>query len=256
MIAGLRARLYGALDPTQRRRGLSLLNGLIVAAILVSVVVAVLDTEQPLAQRYAAAFLAADVVLTVIFASEYLLRLWTAPENPRYRGPLGRLRWAVTPSALLDLAALAPALIYAGATPAYLFRLLRLARILRLAKLGRFSQAWNEIVTAVQSRRDELVLTFVAALGLMLVAATLLHLVEGSSQPEQFGSIPRALWWAVVTLTTIGYGDVYPHSVLGKMLASLTAFCGIGLIAAPTGILASAFSEAAQRRRARETGEA
>jgi voltage-gated potassium channel len=82
----------------------------------------------------------------------------------------------------------------------------------------------------------------------MLVSATALYLVEGPEQPDKFGSIPRALWWAAVTLTTIGYGDVFPVTPLGKLLAAMTAMAGIGLIAAPTGILAAAFSEAFQRQ--------
>ena len=250
MIRRLRARLHAALDP-EAREGLSPLNLFLTLAILASVSLAVLDTEPTLVRRFGSAFWAADLVLTVVFLVEYAARLWTAPENPRFAGRFkGRLRWATSPAALIDLLALVPALVFVGATPAYLFRLVRLLRILRLARLGRFSRALHLIAAAVSSRRDELLVTLGAAVTAMLVAATLLYLVEGPSQPEAFGSIPRALWWAVVTLTTIGYGDVYPHTVLGKVLAGLTAVVGIGLIAAPTGILAAAFSDAAQRRRA------
>ena len=103
------------------------------------------------------------------------------------------------------------------------------------------------------SRRDELILSLVAGLSLIVVAATALYLAEGGVQPEKFGSIPRALWWSVATMTTIGYGDVYPITPLGKVLASVTAILSIGLIAMPTGILAAAFSDGMDRhRRARE----
>jgi voltage-gated potassium channel len=105
---------------------------------------------------------------------------------------------------------------------------------------------------AIHSRRYELLLTLVAALFVMLISATLLYLVEGPLQPDKFGSIPRALWWSVVTLTTIGYGDVYPESPLGRVLAACTAVTGVGLIAAPAGILAGAFNDAIQRRRESE----
>jgi voltage-gated potassium channel len=245
----LRARLHGELDPTCRA-GLSLLNRLIVVAIIASVALAVLETEPHIARRLGRPFWMADVVLTTLFLLEYAVRLWTAPENPRFAHPVfGRLRWAATPAAVIDLLALVPALVFVGATPAYLFRLVRLLRILRLARLGRFSKAWGLVSQALHSRREELLVTLAAAGLAMLTAATLLHLVEGSAQPEEFGSIPRALWWAVVTLTTIGYGDVYPVTVLGKVLAGITAVTGIGLIAAPTGILAAAFSDAVQSRR-------
>lgn len=245
----LRARLYRALDVSQRTR-LSRLNIALIVVIVLSVAVAVLDTEASIAVPMAPLFRWLDLIFLIVFGIEYLARLWSAPENPRYAHPLwGRLRWMVSPAAIIDLLALAPALIFAGATPAYLFRLFRLLRILRLAKLGRFSRAWGLMADAVASRRAELLLTLAAAGMVMLVSACLLYLIEGDTQPDKFGSIPRAMWWAVITMTTIGYGDVFPVTPLGKLVAGLTAIAGIGLIAAPTGILAAAFSDAAQRHR-------
>lgn len=130
-------------------------------------------------------------------------------------------------------------------------RLVRLLRILRIAKLGRMSRTFRQLVAAIASRRYELILTMLLAIGLVLAGASLLYWAEGEVQPDKFGSIPRALWWAVVTLTTIGYGDVYPITPLGKVFAGAVAFAGIGLIAMPAGILAAAFSDAMQRERAR-----
>ena len=149
---------------------------------------------------------------------------------------------------MIDLISFAPALL-GGFGPAYLLRLLRLARILRLAKLGRFSKAWSLLAEAVGSRRYELMLTAMAAVFVLLISATLLYAVEGQGQPDKFGSIPRAFWWSVVTLTTIGYGDVYPATTLGKILTGITAVIGIGLIATPAGIIAAALSDALQKQR-------
>lgn len=104
----------------------------------------------------------------------------------------------------------------------------------------------NLFFVAVSHRRHELFLTVALALILMLASSSLLYLVEGETRKEVFGSIPRAMWWSVTTLTTVGYGDVYPVTVLGKCLAALTAFAGIGLIAMPTGVMAGAFNEAIQ----------
>lgn len=244
-----RARLYAALDASRGER-LSLLNTVLVVAILLSVAVAVIDTERSIAEPLAGVFLGLDALFLILFGAEYLARLWAAPENPNYAHPVsGRLRWMMSLNAIVDLLALAPALILFGATPAYLLRLFRLLRIMRLAKLGRFSRAWQMMAEAVASRRTELWLTLGSAGLIMLVSASMLYLIEGDVQPDKFGSIPRAMWWSVITMTTIGYGDVFPITPLGKLVAGMTAIAGIGLIAAPTGILASAFSDAAQRHR-------
>jgi voltage-gated potassium channel len=244
---GRRAWLRRQLDPAAQTQGLSLVNSGLVAAILTSGLFAVLDTEPTISGPHTQFFSAAELVFGLLFALEYGLRLWLAGEGASSAAWRARLRWAVSLPALVDLAALLPMLLALG-SPVALLRLLRLVRILRLAKLGRFSGAWRVMGEAVHERRYELALSLCAALAAMLLAASLLYVVEGPLQPDKFGSIPRALWWAAMTLTTIGYGDVYPQSPLGRALAAAFAFVGIGLIAAPTGILAAAFSAAYQRR--------
>jgi voltage-gated potassium channel len=252
-VASLRLRLHRALDPAARPRGLSKLNIFIALAIIASVAVAVLETEASVAAGREALFRNLEILFAGVFAVEYALRFWTAAEDARLgSGWRARWRWMVSPAAIIDVLAIVPALALSGLAPSYMLRLLRLARILRLAKLGRLSRAWRLMSEAIRSRRYELLLTLFAAVFVMLVSATLLYLVEGPAQPEKFGSIPRALWWSVVTLTTIGYGDVYPESPLGRVLAAFTAVMGVGLIAAPAGILAGAFTEALQRHRERE----
>jgi voltage-gated potassium channel len=124
-------------------------------------------------------------------------------------------------------------------------------RLLSLARLGGMSEAARLLGAAVVARRYELGLAFAVAGAVLLFAATALYLVESDVQPDKFGSIPRALWWAIITMTTVGYGDVYPVTVVGKLLGGLTALCAIGVIAMPTGILAAAFSDAFQQRRRR-----
>jgi voltage-gated potassium channel len=152
----------------------------------------------------------------------------------------------LTPLALLDLAAIAPFLLGYGTTDTFLLRVLRLLRIFRLARLGRFSVAIHLLAGAIRSRRYELSLSFVIAASVLVLSSALMYALEADAQPETFGSIPRALWWSVATLTTVGYGDVYPITPAGRVLAGLTAISAIGLIAMPTGILAAAFSDAFQ----------
>lgn len=246
----VRARLYAALDPRARTRGLSRLNQALIFLILTAGAIAVLETEPSLTRDFQSVFTCLETALGLVFALEYAARLWTAPEQTP-DGPAWpqRLRFVVSVTGLIDLLAIFSSFLITGGSSALLLRFVRLARLLRLAKLGRMSRALDHMVEAVSSRRDELVLSLSAGLVLMIAAATALYLAEGSVQPDKFGSIPRALWWSVATMTTIGYGDVYPVTALGKCLAAAVALISIGVIAMPTGILAASFSDAMQRHR-------
>lgn len=247
----LRARLYRQLDPEARKRGLSVTNVALAVFIVFASVVAILATEPTIYNQNARLFIMAEWVFGGVFIVEYLARLWVAPERPDAPTPWrARLRFMLSFSGLIDLLTII-ATLTPGAPAGPLLRAFRLLRVLRLAKLGRMSSAWKYIGEAISSRRPELFLSLFFGVGLMVVSATLLYLVEGDAQPDKFGSIPRALWWAVATLTTIGYGDIYPVTPLGKLLASVTAVTSIGLIALPTGILAAAFSDAMARHRER-----
>ena len=168
-------------------------------------------------------------------------------QGPEFAGVAGRLRYVFSIPSLIDLAAILPFLFVFGASDAYLLRLFRLMRILSLAKLGRFSNALKNISVAISKRRYELFMSLFAAIIVMLLAATVLYLAEGASNPQSFGSIPRAMWWGVATMTKVGYGGAFPMTVFGKICASIFAIAAIGVIAMPTGILAAAFSEAFQR---------
>lgn len=254
-----RQRLYRALEPKARHGdGISRTNRLVGVIILVSVLFAVLESEPMVRTGREGLFRAFDVGFGVLFLIEYLARLWTCVEDPRFSGSVrGRLRYMRTPGALIDLFALSPLLVVAVGAELYLLRLVRLVRVLRIARLGRFSQAFDALAQAVHSRRYELWMSVAFAGILLLLSSTALHVVEGHAQPEHFGSIPRAMWWSVATLTTVGYGDTFPLPLLGRVLAGFTALTGIGRIAMPTGILASAFSDALQRQRraAAKSGE-
>lgn len=245
----LRAAFARELDPALRDApGLSITNSLICWLIGAALLMTVLRTEIALHATQPSYFLYLDVVLGGLLSIEYLLRAWASIENPAYPN---RLAYLVTPAALLDLLAVLVTLLSPLGTEGFLLRLAMLLRILRIAKLGRFSLALSAIVEAVQRRAFELWLSLGVSAGLLLITSSLLYLVEGGAQPEAFGSIPRAMWWSVATLTTVGYGDVYPITPLGRFFAAITAIAGIGLIAMPTGILASAFSDVFQARQSR-----
>lgn len=247
----LRRRAYEQLEPTARTaNGLSLTNRVLIVLILAAAGVAVLETEPTISQGRDQLFRFLEITFGAVFLSEYIARIWTAVENPRcasHRFP--RVRYALTPAGLVDLIAILPALFAFGGGGTLVLRFVRMARLLRLAKLGRTSRAWRHVAEAIRSRRFELGLTIAMGAAALLVSATLLYWAEGDAQPEEFGSIPRSLWWAIATLTTVGYGDAVPVTALGRLLSGIVAVVGIALIALPTGILAAAFSDAMQRQR-------
>ncbi|WP_218574463.1 ion transporter [Halopseudomonas laoshanensis] len=245
----IRAKLHLAVDPSARARGISSFNLVACGLILIAVLVAVLETEQTLVDQYPSFFMIADGLFFIIFAIEYCLRLYVAPLNPRFSGRFGRIRYIFSFWAVIDLIALLPFLLAGAGTSAYYLRLARLFRVLGIARLGRFTHAWRVLGGAFYSRRYELLISALVALLLLLVSSTFLYLIEADGQPDAFGSVPRALWWSVATLTTVGYGDVTPHTPIGQFFAGITAVAGIGLVAMPTGILAAAFSDAFQKQR-------
>lgn len=241
-----RRRAYELLRGTRREDPLSRwVNEGIVALILLNVVAFVLESIPSLAARYGSFFTLFETVSVAIFTAEYLARLWVAPEDPQTPHPvLGRLRWSVTPLALVDLLAVAP--FYLGAlVPLDLrvLRALRVLRILRILKLARYSKALQAMGRVIRRKKQELVMTLAACSLLLVVAASLMWMAEQEVQPEAFGSIPQAIWWAIITLTTVGYGDAVPMTAAGRVIAAIIAIIGIGFIALPAGILASGFVE-------------
>lgn len=247
----LRHRVSAAIDPEMREApGLSTFNRVVTGAILTLISIGVLETEAHVIRDYDGLMQAMKLVLFAFFAVEYALRVWVATLNPRYSSVW---KFLLTPAALLDLLVLLTFVTPFLGLEASVFRLLQLARILRLGRMGRYSRAMNLLFDAFRSRSTELALSVMLAFGLMLGASTLLYIVEAEAQPEAFGSIPRAMWWAVATLTTVGYGDVVPVTPLGRFLAALTALSGIGIIALPTSVMAGAFSDAIRRAREERT---
>lgn len=230
---------------------------LVVIVILAGSVIAMLETEQSLwrDEHMAAAFRLLDRILLAFFSIEYLLRFWTAGEVAAWRSWRGRLVWMTRPWHLFDLFLIVVFLLPHLGAEIFILRFLRIGRVFMVLRLSRLTAAGQMLGACIYARRYELLVSVMMALLLMVVAAVFLYLVEGSVQPEAFGSVPRALWWAMATLTTVGYGDVYPTTPLGKALAGVVAFIGIGVIAIPTGIVAGAFANAMTRPRGEARGQ-
>ncbi|WP_176399803.1 ion transporter [Novosphingobium sp. B 225] len=225
-------------------------NWALVMLIVFAVTTAVLATEPEIFHRYPQFFQIIEPLFGIIFSIEYGARLWTASETAGDESDLRkRIQFVFSPIGILDLIVLLATLTPLLAADYAILRLGRLFRLVMLARLSRFTLAFQDLAKAVVARRFELFVTLALAGFLLLFGATALYVVEGDIQPDKFGSIPRALWWSIITLTTVGYGDVSPVTPLGKFLASLVALAGIGLVAMPTGIMAAAFSDAMERRR-------
>jgi voltage-gated potassium channel len=235
-----------------RKGRVDALDAVLIVLIIANVVAVMLETVPGVRAQYGRALFLFECFSMAVFTVEYLLHLWVCTEDPKYaRSPWPRLRWAVSPMALIDLVAITPFYLQFFLTGADLrFVLaLRLLRMLRVLKLGRYSAAAQTLARVLKSKREELSVMFLVAVIVLVVASGLMYYAEHPHQPEKFSSIPAAMWWAVITLTTIGYGDVYPVSTLGQVLGGVIAVCGIGLVALPTAIVSAGFAEEIARRR-------
>ena len=221
----------------------TILERVISYIILLSVLTLVLETEPTLSQPFKQYFSQAEFIFLTIFSCEYIVRLSLAGVRPEYQGLKGRLKYMISPFALIDLIAILPSLL-AGLLPdLMLIRLVRLVRMMRIAKLIKSNRALTAFFIACRTSGSQLAASLMATLLMLFVGAVLLYVAESEAQPEAFGSIPRAMWWSMATLTTVGYGDTYPVTVLGKLLASMVAILGISVVALPAGIIAANFSK-------------
>lgn len=239
--------MYDLLAPHQGGRLGILADTVILVLIAVNVVAVMLETVDPLYARFAVLFEWFEVVSVAIFTVEYAARLWTAVEEDRYSKPItGRLRYAMTFFMLIDLLAILPFFLMAlGVTLDLRFlRALRLLRVFRLFKMGRYSTAARTFVRVLNERKEKLVIAVSANLILLIVASSAMYIVEHEAQPDVFPSIPETLWWGVITLTTVGYGDVVPVTALGQLVGAVVAVLGIGMFALPAALIATGFSQA------------
>ena len=230
-------------------RGSKVFDVFIIALIGLNVLAVVLGSVKSIYTAYQAFFIWFEVFSVAVFTAEYLLRMWACVEegSGRFVHPVkGRLRFAFTPMALIDLAAILP--FYLSMFISLDLRFLRALRLVRILKLTRYSTAINLLLNVFKEESP----SFGAALFILAIilvfASTGIFLFEHKTQPETFSSIPSAIWWAGATLTTVGYGDVIPITTGGKIFGIGVMIVGIGMVALPAGILASAFSQRLHQR--------
>jgi voltage-gated potassium channel len=221
----------------------------IILLIVVNLVCAALETVPALDARYGRAFAAIEWISLVLFTIEYVARVWIAVEHAPDRHlshARTRLRYVTSAAGIVDLLAVLPfwlALFFAAD-----LRFLMVLRVVRFLKLTRYSPAMRSLIEVLYNERRALFGCFVILTGTTLITASLMHLAERDVQPDRLGTVPDAMWWAIVTLGTIGYGDVVPVTAAGKVIAALTIFCGLVMVALPVGIIATAFAATIHRR--------
>ncbi len=247
----LRRRVFDVIEDVGPRTLLpGLFAGSLIILILINVVAAILETVPSVVSGHRALFNLIENFSLAVFGIEYLVRLWVCVEQPRYRGMRpwrARLAYAVTPAAIIDLLAIAPFLLGLFFEHVNL-RTLVLLRLLRLFKLGRYSTGFQSLLEAVRRERQALLASFLVLFSVVLIAASLAYIAERSAQPEAFGSIPAAVWWALETVTTVGYGDVIPKTLPGRIIGGITMMTGILMIALPVAIIGSSFTEVVRQR--------
>ena len=225
-------------------------NHSLILLIVLNVVAIILESVDTIYGRYERAFWYFEVFSVAVFTVEYLARVWSSIEldDAAKSSPvIGRIKYMVTPLALVDLIAILP--FYLSLYLPFDLRFLRGLRLLRLFKLTRYSPALGALLDVVQKEADALLAAMVVLVILLIMSAGGIYILESELQPETFGSIPSAMWWAIVTLTTVGYGDVTPVTPMGKIFGGVIGLLGIGMIALPAAIMASGFAENIRSRK-------
>ena len=228
----------------------------IMILIALSIISIILESFASIYDRFHSIFQVFELITIVVFTIEYLLRIWTADLlYPESKHP--HLKYIFSAMALIDLLAILPfylPFISADLRFLRMMRLFRLFRLLRVFKLGRYFDALQLIVKVVNSSLPQLIMSVVICFFVMLLSSIVMYTVENPVQPDQFPNVLSALWWAVCTLTTVGYGDVYPLTTIGKIFASLISLVGIGIIAIPTGIIAAGFNSVISKEKNESNG--
>lgn len=236
-----------------------IINIFIIILIVLNVTAVMLETVKEIDDPLKNFFHDFDVVSVIIFTIEYILRVWSSNHDPRYQHSVyGRLRYMVSPAALIDLIAILPFYVflfiphqgYTGVGSDFrLFRILRLLRFFRLFRLTAYTKSTKLVLNVFKSRFHDLMLAFVMTSFLIIIAACMVYFAEHDAQPDKFSSIPATIYWAVITLTTVGYGDMIPITLMGKIFTVLIVLAGVALLALPAGIITSGFIDEIRRSR-------
>lgn len=240
-----RRRLYRTLEPTEKGNVAErIFEVVLVAIILLNIIAIILDSIEEIDRQYYQFFRDFEIFSLIFFTIEYIARLYSIVEKPQYKHPIkGRLKFASTPLAIVDLLAFLPFYLIFLPVDLRFLRIFRLMALFRMFKIARYLHALNIFKRVLVERKEQLVLSFLFILFILVVISFIMFYVENGAQPDKFSSIPATMWWGIATLTTVGYGDIVPITNAGKFLGGIFAIAGVGLLALPAGILSSGFFE-------------
>ena len=244
-----RKRVWTLLEPADEKDKASRITDIfLVTLIFFNILMVILETVENLYMNYNSFFRYFEFFSVTVFSIEYIGRLWSCVENKAKNESDGkaRIQYIFSFSAIIDAIAILPSLL-AFLFPTVDLRFVRALRIIRLLKFSRYSSSINTLLVVLWDQRKSFGAAFFILFIILIISSSGMYLVEKDIQPEKFGSIPQSMWWSIVTLTTVGYGDVYPVTSMGKFFGSIIIILGIGTVALPSGILASAFTEHTKR---------
>lgn len=252
-------RVFSIIEKGEKGDKYSIIFDYVIMILIISnVFLIVIESFEGFGKKYELFFNRFELVSVIIFSIEYLLRLWTADHKIRgHKNHMqARMKFILTPMSIIDLLAILPFYL-----PMFILvdfrvlRVLRLIRIMRALKLNRYSNSVELIGKVLKKEKESLFVVISITFMLILVSSTLMYYFEHDAQPEAFPDIVSAFWWAIVTLTTVGYGDIYPITGVGRAFGGFIALLGIGIVALPTGIISSGFMEMIQERRIKENAK-
>ena len=252
----IRKRIWEVLEKGSAHDKTSLYTDIfLISLILLNIVAVLLETVDSIYNHYKTQFLIFERLSTFIFLVEYILRVWVSIEAKKDKDSnlITRLKYMITWPAIIDLLA-----VLSGLLPMLFevdLRLLRALRMIRLLKFSRYFKVMNLLLGVLKEEKQSFLAAMFLLVIALLIASTGIYIFEKEAQPDKFGSIPESMWWAIATLTTIGYGDVTPITAMGKLFGAIIAIIGIGTVALPSGILASGFSDQLKRRQSKYENE-
>lgn len=246
----IKRRVYNLLNNDSNSFESKIVQGGIIILILLNAISLIFESIPEFREEYSSFFSSFNLFSVAFFSIEYVLRMWSITCDKRFNQPfLGRLKYAFTSMQLIDLCAVLPFYLAFVHVDLRIIRLMRVFRLLRVFKITRYVSALALVVNVFKRKASELAIAAFMLIFLLLIASTAIYYAENPSQPEAFSSIPDSMWWSVITICTVGYGDIYPVTVIGKLIGGVLAVIGIGFFALPTGIISSGFSEILAERK-------